>query len=96
MARCRPTNARWLKLRSFSPPMSVTSPTLKLLALLDEPVVALVVPLVVPAGALVVVVVVLLLLLPHAASPRASAAKAGAKRPASLILPITASPFTQY
>jgi hypothetical protein len=57
-------------------------------------VVALVVALAVPAGALVVVVVVLLLLLlPQAASPRASTAVARATRPEGLILPVTCISF---
>jgi len=37
----------------------------------------------------------LLLLLPHAATPMASAARATARRPTGLILPVTASPFPQ-
>jgi hypothetical protein len=38
----------------------------------------------------------LLLLLPHAATPTASAARATARRPTGLILPVTASPFPRY
>jgi hypothetical protein len=41
----------------------------------------------------VVVVVELLLLLPHAASPRASAARATERGPTGLILPITTISF---
>jgi hypothetical protein len=74
--------------------MSVTKPTGKPEPLDDEPVVALALVVPLDAGALLVVVV--LLLLPHAASPRASAARATAKRPAGLILPITTSPFAQH
>jgi hypothetical protein len=68
--------------------MSVTSPTLKLLAL-DEPELAVL--LVPPAEALPLEL--LLLLLPHATSPRTSTTAAAAMSPTGLILPFTESPF---
>jgi hypothetical protein len=69
--------------------MSVTSPTLKLLAL-DEPELAVLLD---PLAELPPELLLLLLLLPHATSPRASATAAIARRPTGLILPFTASPF---
>jgi hypothetical protein len=68
--------------------MSVTSPTLKLLALDDPELVELLDP---PLAALELVL--LLLLLPHAATTRAAATAATARRPKGLILPDTKSPF---
>jgi hypothetical protein len=73
--------------------MSVTTPTLSFVPLLDplDPlVVVLLDAAALPPPALVLV---LLLLLPHAASPRASAAVARATRPTGLILPVTTISF---
>jgi hypothetical protein len=69
--------------------MSVTSPTLKLLAL-DEPERAVLLD---PPAAAPPAELLLLLLLPHAASPRASATVAIARRPTGLILPVTRVSF---
>jgi hypothetical protein len=73
--------------------MSVTRPTLK--PELPEDELAVLLVLLGAAAPPPHAVLLLLLLLPHAASPRASAAVASARRPIGLILPVTKSPFLQ-
>jgi hypothetical protein len=70
--------------------MSVTKPTLKLLAL-DEPLELVVV--FEPPLPLVLGLLVLLLLLPHAATTRATATATSTRRPIGPFLPFTEAPF---